>query len=81
MEQFIETINVEVLEKVDFFRDCWSYSSETHYTEDWEEEVINDYTIEIEFDSDGNILTSDEEIRNRVYEVAEGIVITYWLDI
>lgn len=75
-----ETLKVMVLEKIHTFNDCWDYSKEAHYTKDFIEDIINNYVIEVELDDEGDIITPPTEIRNKVYSIADGEVIDYWLE-
>ncbi len=72
-----EKINVRVTEVVSYFTDHWNYSSECHYTEDHEEEVQNDYTLELTITEEGEIVESREEIEQRLIEIIDGVLVDF----
>ena len=72
-----EKITVRVKEIVECFKDCWDYSTESHYTKDWEQEVENHYEIEVEMDEDGNIFENKEELDFKVRSIADGEVLDF----
>jgi len=73
-------VTVFVTEIVECSKDRWDYRSESHYTEDWDEEQENKYTITVNMDDDGNILDSKKDLMNKIKEVTEGVIISFEVD-
>lgn len=73
-------VKVFVTEIVECSKDRWDYRSESHYTEDWNEEQTNTYIINVNMDGDGNILDSKKELESKVNAVCGGEVISFEID-
>ena len=69
-----QEIKVEVKEEVLGFKDMYDDFSETHFTQDYVDLLVNTYVIDVDVDEDGNILNSDAQISKKVEDVSEGIV-------
>lgn len=72
-----QEIKVEVKEEVLGFKDMYDDFSETHFTQDYVDLLVNTYVIDVDVDEDGNILNSDAQVSKKVEDVAEGIVLEY----
>lgn len=72
-----EKVLVRIREVVECFQDCWDSHSESHYTQDWNEEQENTYSIEVSMDNDGNILEDIKDIEKKVKEVSVGNVLDF----
>jgi hypothetical protein len=72
MKTYTEIFTVVLRETVECYKDCWDYISESHYTEDWEEEQSNSYDIELELNEEGEFLTSSEVVKEKILSVQDG---------